>query len=291
MRSDKIFRYVLLASAYLLLVIVCGFFITAIYNSYPAFFKFGFKYISGKTWNPVSGEFGALPFIVGTLMTSLIALLISFPFSIIIALFLGEYFKKGVLNGFIKTSVELLAGIPSIVYGFWGLFVFVPFFRNIELLLGITPYGVGILSSSIVLAIMIIPYSSSIIREVITMVPKDIMEGAYSLGATRYEIIKKIILPYSMSGIFAGVLLSLGRALGETMAVTMVIGNSNILPASIFAPANTMASIIANEFTEATGNLYLASLIGIGLLLFVITAIINLVGKFIIKKFVVNTGV
>ncbi len=187
--------------------------------------------------------------------------------------------------------MELLAGIPSIVYGFWGLFVFVPFFRNIELKLNILPYGVGILSSSIVLAIMIIPYSSSIIREVITMVPKDIKEAGYSLGATRYEIIKKVILPYSMSGIFAGILLSLGRALGETMAVTMVIGNSNMLPSSIFAPSNTMASVIANEFTEATGHIYLSALIGVGLLLFIITTIINIIGKYIMKKISVFMGV
>jgi phosphate transport system permease protein len=291
MKSEKIFRYILLASAYLLLVIVCGFFITAIYNSYPAFFKFGLKFISGTTWDPVTNEFGALPFIIGTLLTSFISLIISFPISLIIALFLGEYFKTGILNSIIKTSVELLAGIPSIVYGFWGLFVFVPFFRDIELKLNILPYGVGILSSSIVLAIMIIPYSSSIIREVITMVPKDIKEAGYSLGATRYEIVKKIILPHSMSGIFAGILLSLGRALGETMAVTMVIGNSNMLPSSIFAPANTMASVIANEFTEATGNVYLSSLIGIGLLLFIITTIINIVGKYTLKKISVYMGV
>ena len=291
MKSDKIFRYILLASAYLLLVIVAGFFITMMYDSYPAFFKFGFKFISGTTWDPVTVEFGALPFIIGTLLTSFIALAISFPISLIVALFLGEYFKAGVLNSIIKTSVELLAGIPSIVYGFWGLFVFVPFFRNIELKLNILPYGVGILSSSIVLAIMIIPYSSSIIREVITMVPKDIKEAGYSLGATRYEIIKKVILPYSMSGIFAGILLSLGRALGETMAVTMVIGNSNMLPSSIFAPSNTMASVIANEFTEATGHIYLSALIGVGLLLFIITTIINIIGKYIMKKISVFMGV
>ncbi|MGA2297897.1 MAG: phosphate ABC transporter permease subunit PstC, partial [FCB group bacterium] len=206
-------------------------------------------------------------------------------------LFLGEYFTKGFLNNIIKSSVELLAGIPSIVYGFWGLFVFVPMFRNFEIMMGISPYGVGIFTSALILSIMIIPYSSSIIMEVITMVPKDLKEAAYSLGSTRFEMIRKVMLPYASSGIFAGVLLSLCRALGETMAVTMVIGNSNMLPASIFGPGNTMASIIANEFTEATSDLYLSSLIGIGLLLFVISIIINFTGKYIIKKFAPQSNI
>jgi phosphate transport system permease protein len=289
--GDSVFQATLKLSAYVLLVIIIGFFITTIFSSHSAFYRFGFKFITGSEWDPVSGIFGALPFIVGTLLTSFIALLISFPISLTVALFIGEYFTSGILNNIIKTSVELLAGIPSIVYGFWGLFVFVPVFRDFEMMLGIPPYGVGIFTSALILAIMIIPYSSSIIMEVISMVPKDLKEAAYSLGSTRYEMVRKVMLPYASSGIFAGVLLSLGRALGETMAVTMVIGNSNMLPASIFAPGNTMASIIANEFTEATSDLYLSSLIGIGLLLFVISIIINFTGRYIIKKFAPQSNV
>jgi phosphate transport system permease protein len=177
-----------------------------------------------------------------------------------------------------------LAGIPSVIYGFWGLFVLVPIVRELEIDLSVTPYGVGILTASLILSIMIIPYSASIGREVIQLVPADLKEAALSLGATRFEMIKKIVLPYARSGIFAGILLSLGRAVGETMAVTMVIGNSNFLPKTLFSPANTMASVIANEFTEATEALYLASLVEIGLLLFIVTMIINVIGRYIIHK-------
>ena len=180
--------------------------------------------------------FGALPFLVGTLLTSFIALIISIPFSLSIAIFLGEYATKGTVSSLLKSAVELLAGIPSIVYGFWGIFVLVPLIRNVELKLGVAPYGVGILTASVVLAIMIIPYSASIAAEVIQLVPADLKEAAYSLGATRFEVVRRIIVTYARSGIFAGILLALGRALGETMAVTMVIGNSHFLPTSHFQP-------------------------------------------------------
>ncbi len=189
------------------------------------------------------------------------------------------------LSSFIKSSIELLAGIPSVIYGFCGLFILVPVIRFIEIKLGITPFGVGIFTASIVLSIMIIPYSASLGREVIQLVPSDLKEAAYSLGATKFEVIKNIILPFARSGIFAGILLSLGRALGETMAVTMVIGNVNALPKNIFSPSNTMASIIANEFMEASpGSIHLSSLVGIGLLLFIITTIVNIIGKYVIKR-------
>ncbi len=186
--------------------------------------------------------------------------------------------------------VELLAGIPSIIYGFWGLFVLAPIVRALEIKMNLPPYGVGLFTASVILAIMIIPYSASIGREVIEMVPFEIKEAGYSVGATRYEVIRRIILPYAGSGILAGLMLSLGRALGETMAVTMVIGNSNFLPKSIFDPANTMASVIANEFTEATGEVYLSTLIEIGLLLFIVTASINLLGRAIIRMMKVEYG-
>jgi phosphate transport system permease protein len=252
--------------------------------SLPSIKALGISFLTGRTWDPVTLKFGALPFLVGTLITSFLALLISTFFSIPISIFLGYYYREGKASSFVKTVIELLAGIPSVIYGFWGLFFFVPIIRFIETALGVPPYGVGILASSLILAIMIIPYSASLGREVISLVPNDLKEAALSLGATRFEVIRKVILPYARSGIFAGILLSLGRALGETMAVTMLIGNSNFLPTSIFSPANTMASVIANEFTEATGAVYLSSLIELALLLFVVTTIINIIGKIIIIK-------
>ncbi len=180
--------------------------------------------------------------------------------------------------------IELLAGVPSIIYGFWGLFVLAPLVRRLELSLGVIPHGVGIFTAALVLAIMIIPFSASLGREVISLVPAELKEAALSLGATRFEVIQKIILPYAKSGIIGGLLLSFGRALGETMAVTMVIGNRNSIPTNIFSPANTLASVIANEFAEATEILYMASLTELALVLFLVTALLNILGKFIIRR-------
>ena len=264
-RSDALFFGVLNLSSLLILILLASIFVTLVVYSLPSIKAFGVHFFIDKTWDPVTGEFGALSFILGTLITSFLSLVISLPFSFSIAIFLGEYFTKGTPSSVLKSGVELLAGIPSIIYGFWGVFVLVPLVRLVEIELGVTPYGVGILTSSLILAIMIIPYSASIGTEVVQLVPSDLKEAAYSLGATRFEVIKAVILPYARSGISAGVLLALGRALGETMAVTMVIGNSNFLPTSIFSPANTMASVIANEFTEATEKIYLSSLVEIGL--------------------------
>jgi phosphate transport system permease protein len=282
--ADRLFFSLLNLSALLVLVLVAAISITLLVYSIPSIRTFGFSFFIQKTWDPVARVFGALPYLVGTLLTSFIALLISIPFSLSIAIFLGEYATKGALSSLLKSAVELLAGIPSIVYGFWGIFVLVPLIRNMELKLGVAPYGVGIFTASVVLAIMIIPYSASIAAEVIQLVPADLKEAAFSLGATRFEVIRKVIIAYASSGIFAGILLSLGRALGETMAVTMVIGNSHFLPTSIFSPGNSMASVIANEFTEATEELYLSSLVQIALLLFVVTMIVNLIGKYIIGR-------
>lgn len=289
MIQEKIFQNTLYISAFCVVALLIAIFCTLLHASLPAIKEFGVGFVYGKVWDPVSGEFGALPFLVGTLLTSFLALIISIPFSLAIAILLGEYLKKGVIATVLKSAVELLAGIPSIIYGFWGLFVLVPIVRDMEIKLGIIPYGVGILTASLILSIMIIPYSASIGREVIRLVPDDLKEAALSLGATRFEMIKKVSLPYARSGIFAGILLSLGRALGETMAVTMVIGNSNFLPKTLFSPSNTMASVIANEFAEATETLYLASLVEIGLLLFIVTMIINIIGRYIIQKMSVET--
>ena len=284
-RMEKVFRRTLIGIAIFLIVLTVGFFLTLVQQSMPSIKALGFSFLYGKIWDPVSDIYGAYPFLLGTLLTSFLALAISIPFSFSIAIFLGEYAPKGWLSEILKNIVELIAAVPSVIYGFWGLFVLVPIVRSFETSIGVLPYGIGIFTSSLILAIMIIPYAASLGREMIRMVPSSLKEGAYSLGATRFEVIKTVILPYTKSGLFAGVLLSLGRALAETMAVTMVIGNSSAIPTSIFAPGNTMASVIANEFTEAASTVYLSSLIELGLFLFVVTVIINLIGKTIIKRF------
>lgn len=286
--TETLFRKFLLLSAISIVVLLLAIFVTLLISSMPSIKAIGVQFIYGKTWDPVADEYGGLPFLVGTLLTSLLALIISTPFSLAVGLFLGEYFKKGAVSAIFKNIVELLAAIPSVIYGFWGLFVLVPIIRAVETKLGIAPYGVGILTSSVILSIMIIPYSVSLTIQVISLVPSSLKEAAFSLGATRFEVIRTVVFPYTRSGIFAGILLALGRALGETMAVTMLIGNSHIIPDSIFSPGNTMASVIANEFTEATGDIYLSSLIEMGLFLFIVTTIINVIGRQVIKRFSIN---
>lgn len=282
---ENLFKSSLVLIGVSILVLVLSFLLTLIVQSMPSIKALGFSFLYSKTWDPVANIYGTYPFLLGTLLTSFLALIISVPFSFAIAIFLGEYYPRGWFSEFLKNAIELIAAVPSVIYGFWGLFVLVPLVRSLEIKMGVTPYGIGIFTASIILAIMIIPYAASLGREMIRMVPSSLKEAAYSLGATRFEVIKKVILPYSKSGLFAGVLLSLGRALGETMAVTMVIGNTSIIPKSIFDPGNTMASVIANEFTEAASTLYLSSLIELGLVLFLVTVIINLIGKRIIKRF------
>ncbi len=282
--SDLIFKTILKTVGVLMLLLLAGIFVTLVVDSLPAMKATGFTFFTGTTWDPVFKEYGSLVFLVGTLLTSFLALAISLPFSLAIAIFLGEYFREGIVSSFLKSAVELLAGIPSVIFGMWGLFVLVPLVRQVEMQFGVIPYGIGILTASLILAVMIIPYSASISSDVVNLVPADLKEAALSLGATRYEMIKKVVLPSARSGIFAGVLLSLGRAIGETMAVTMVIGNANILPTSIFSPANTMASIIANEFAEATDAVYVSCLIEVGLLLMMVTLVISLIGRYIMHR-------
>ncbi|MFL5787280.1 MAG: phosphate ABC transporter permease subunit PstC [Flavisolibacter sp.] len=284
-RAETSFRRTLLITSVLMIVIAAGILLTLITGSLPSLKALGVKYLWGRTWDPVQNIYGALPFLLGTLITSFLALIISIPFSYAIAIYLGEYNTRGWVSGFLKNIVELVAAVPSVIYGFWALIVLVPIVRSLEAKFGIAPYGIGIFTASIVLAIMIIPYAASLGRELIQMVPSSLKEGAYSLGATRYEVLKNVSIPYTKSGLFAGLLLSLGRALGETMAVTMVIGNTNAIPTSIFAPGNTMASVIANEFTEADRTVYLSALIELGLVLFLVTVVINIIGKVIIKRF------
>ena len=281
--KDKIFKSLLFFAACSILFLAAGMIYALISKSIGAFSRFGIvDFITTSEWDPRSGneKYGALSFISGTLMTALLALLLCIPFSLPVALFNGEYFRGKKIASVVGSVVDLLAGIPSIVFGLWGFYTL----RPVIISLGISDQGFGILTASIVLAIMIIPYASSLSTEFISMVSNDLKEGAYSLGATRFEVIRKISLPMAGSGIFAAYILALGRALGETMAVTMLIGNTNGLPKSLLDTGNTMASIIANQFGEADG-LKLSSLIAIGLLLFLITAVINSGAKLIMKKF------
>jgi phosphate transport system permease protein len=282
-RSEKRFNVILAGSGLLIVLLLLAIFATLLVTALPAIKEFGVFFFIGRVWDATTETFGALPFLAGTLLTSFLALLISIPFSIAISLFLGEYFKAGAVSTFLRSAVEVLAGIPSVIYGLWGLFFLMPAVRFLEMKMGVAPHGVGILTSSLILAIMIIPFSASIGREVVTLVPGDLKEAAYSLGATRFEVIRNIVIPYARSGIIAGILLALGRAIGETMAVTMLIGNSNFLPRSIFSPANTMASVIANEFAEATG-VTAASLLYVALVLFLVTMVVNIIGTYVIQK-------
>ncbi|MCK9302902.1 MAG: phosphate ABC transporter permease subunit PstC [Bacteroidales bacterium] len=282
--KDKVVKILTFIAAVIILIICGGMVYSLVTGAVPAFEKFGVDFIFKKDWQytPDNEQYGALPFIVGTLITAFLAVIISFPFSMAVSLFVGEYFKDTKVAAFLGTATELLAGIPSIVYGLWGFYVL----RPIMVGMGLSEQGFGIMTSSVVLAIMIIPYAASLSSEFIRMVPNDIKEGAYSLGATKYEVVFHVILPAAASGISSSYILSLGRALGETMAVTMLIGNTNTLPTSLTDTANTMASIIANQFGEAAG-LKLSALIAIGLLLFLITALINFIAKMIIKKYAI----
>ena len=280
--NDKLYRIILFFAA-LVMPIVCGGVVYALVtDAHDAFEHFGFlQFLTSSDWSYTEGneQYGALPFITGTLMTTLLALIFCIPFSLPVELFVGEYFKGTKIASVLSTVTDLLAGIPSIIYGLWGFYTL----RPIIMSLNISPQGSGVLTASLVLAIMIIPYAASLSAEFIKMVPSDLKEGAYSLGATRAEVVRKVIFPVAGSGIFSSYVLAIGRALGETMTVTMLIGNTNNIPDSITSTGNSMASIIANQFGEADG-LRLSSLIAIGLILFLITALINMVGKIMIKR-------
>lgn len=280
--NDRLYRIMLFIAA-LIMPLVCGGVVYALVtDAYDAFEYFGFfQFLVSSEWSYAESaeQYGALPFITGTLMTTALALLFCIPFSLPVALFVGEYFKGTRIAAVLSTMIDLLAGIPSIIYGLWGFFTL----RPVIMTIGISPQGSGVLTASLVLAVMIIPYAASLSAEFIKMVPDDLKEGAYSLGATHAEVVRKVIFPVSGSGIFSSYILAIGRALGETMTVTMLIGNTNNIPDSITSTGNSMASIIANQFGEAD-DLRLSSLIAIGLILFLITAIINMIGKIMIKR-------
>lgn len=280
--QDKIFRVLLILSAVVIPIIGGGIVYSLTADASGAFEHFGFwNFIFSDDWVTTAGKenYGALPFITGTLLTTILALLMCIPFSLPVALFTGEYFRGKKIAAVLGTVTDLLAGIPSIIYGLWGFYVL----RNVFMHLNLSPQGSGILTAAFVLAIMIVPYAASLSSEFIKMVPSDLKEGAYAMGATRAEVIRRVVFPMAGSGIFSAYILAIGRALGETMTVTMLIGNTNQMPETLRTTGNTMASIIANQFGEADG-LKLSSLIAIGLLLFLITAVINMIGKILIRK-------
>lgn len=280
--QDKIFKVLLILSAIVIPVIGGGIVYSLTVDASGVFEHFGFwNFIFSDDWVTTAGKesYGALPFITGTLLTTILALLMCIPFSLPVALFTGEYFRGKKIAAILGTVTDLLAGIPSIIYGLWGFYVL----RNVFMHLNLSPQGSGILTAAFVLAIMIVPYAASLSSEFIKMVPSDLKEGAYAMGATRAEVIRRVVFPMAGSGIFSAYILAIGRALGETMTVTMLIGNTNQMPDTLRTTGNTMASIIANQFGEADG-LKLSSLIAIGLLLFLITAVINMIGKILIRK-------
>jgi phosphate transport system permease protein len=301
--ADSFFRYLTRAAALLVLAILLGFFASLVIGAWPAFRTFGADFLVAQTWNPVTDKFGALPPVYGTIVTSVIAMLIAVPVGIGIAIFLTELCPR-FLRQPVGIAIELLAGIPSIIYGIWGLFVFAPFlqqhvqpviiglFGYVPLLNQVfagPPYGIGMLTAGLILAIMVIPFISSIARDVFETTPAVLKESTYALGATKWEVIWSVVLPYGRSGVLGGVMLGLGRALGETMAVTFVIGNAHRISASILAPGTTISATIANEFTEAVGDLYTASLIALGFILFVITFIVLAIARYMLSRLELKT--
>src|SRR6185295_9198636 len=296
--TDSFFRYLTRAAAILVLGVLLGVFVSLAIGAWPAFHAFGLDFLTSQSWNPVTEKFGALAPIYGTIVTSLIAMLIAVPVGVSIAIFLTELCPY-LLRRPIGITIELLAGIPSIIYGIWGLFVLAPFLQQhvqpriidafgsvpvLSTLFAGPPYGIGILTASLILAIMVLPFITSISRDVFDAVPPVLKEAAFGIGCTKWEVFRKIVMPYTRVGVIGGVMLGLGRALGETMAVTFVIGNAHRISASILAPGTTISATIANEFTEAVGDLYTSSLIALGLLLFVITFVVLAIARYMLMR-------
>jgi phosphate transport system permease protein len=303
-RDDLIFKTVTQLSAIMVLVLLAGVMLSLLHGSLLAWRTFGLEFLITEKWNPVTEKFGALAPIYGTVVTSTIAMLIGVPVSLGIAIFLTEICPER-LRRTIGTAIELLAGIPSIIYGIWGLFVFAPWFQvhvqplfidtfaNIPVLNQLfagPPYGIGMLTAGLILAIMVLPFITSITREVFDTVPPVLKEAAYGIGCTRWEVIRRVVIPFTRVGIIGGVMLGLGRALGETMAVTFVIGNAHKIFPSILAPGTTISAAIANEFTEAVGDLYTSSLIALGLILFFITFIVLAAARLMLMRMAQKEG-
>jgi phosphate transport system permease protein len=296
--GDAAFRHLTRGAAFGVLVLLSGVIVSLIEGSLPTFRTFGLGFLVSEHWNPVTDNYGALPAIYGTVVTSTIAMVIAVPVGLMIAFFLTELCPQW-LRRPIGIAIELLAGIPSIIYGIWGLFLFAPFLQAtlqpflintlghtpiIAPLFAGPPYGIGILTSGLILAIMVLPFVTSITRDVFEAVPGVLKEAAYGLGCTTWEVVRNVVLPYARVGVIGGVMLSLGRALGETMAVTFVIGNAHRISASILAPGTTISATIANEFTEAVGDLYTSALISLGLILFVITFIVLAIARYMLMR-------
>lgn len=292
--GDQVFRVLTAFFAVSVILTLAGMAVQMTRSSVLSLQRFGFGFVLEQTWDPVHEVFGALPFVYGTIVSSLIALLIAVPISLGISIFLAEYSPRW-LRGPCSLLVELLAAVPSVIYGLWGIFVIIPWMRTtvepgLARLFDFLPFfqgphqGYGMLTGGIILAIMILPTISSISREVLRVVPNLLREGSLALGATRWESIRMVVLPAAKSGIIGAIILGLGRALGETMAVTMVIGNRPQIAASLFSPSYTMASVIANEYTEATSDLYLSALSEIGLILFIVTVLLNIVARLLVWR-------
>jgi phosphate transport system permease protein len=296
--TDTVFRWLTRLSAIAVLALLGGVIIALVEGSMMALRQFGFSFLIEEHWNPVTEQFGAIAPIYGTVLTSLIAMVIAVPVGLMIAFFLTELCPM-FLRRPIGIAIELLAGIPSIIYGIWGLFVFAPFlqrtlqpflidlFGPIPLLSSVfagPPYGIGMLTAGLILAIMVLPFITSISRDVFDAVPPVLKEAAYGLGCTKWEVFRKVVLPYTRVGVIGGVMLGLGRALGETMAITFVIGNAHRISSSILAPGTTISATIANEFTEAVGDLYTSSLIALGLILFFITFIVLAIARYLLLR-------
>jgi len=296
--GDPAFKGLTLAFAVLVLVVLAGVLVSLVLGAMPALQHFGFNFLVTEAWNPVTEKFGALAPVYGTLVTSAIAMLIGIPVAFGVALFITELCPNW-LKRPLSMMIELLAAIPSIIYGIWGLFVLAPFVQEhiepalidtlgtipgIGLLFQGPPLGIGVLTAGFILAIMVLPFISAVMRDVFETVPAVLRESTYALGATTSEVVWRVVLPYARIGVFGGILLGLGRALGETMAVTFVIGNAHHIHASLLQPGTTISAALANEFTEAVGDLYLSSLIALGLILFVITFIVLALAKLLLIR-------
>ena len=297
-RTEYIFRALTLAAALLVLALLAGVMVALVYGGWPALKQFKFGFLTSSIWNPVTDQFGALAPLYGTVITSLIALLIAVPLAFGIAVFLTETCPMW-LRSPIGTCIELLAAVPSIVFGIWGLFVLAPVLQHtvqpwlidtlgelpfIGKLFRGPPYGIGLLTAGFVLAVMILPFITSVMREVFLSTPRSLKEAAYGLGATQWEVVWDVVLPSARAGVVGGIMLGLGRALGETMAVTFVVGNAHRIATSLLAPGTTISASIANEFTEAVGKLYTSSLIALGLLLFVLTFVIIAAARLLLMR-------
>ena len=300
-RSDRIYRRILTGFALTLPVLILMLFGVLFVNALPALKRFGPSFLFTSTWDPVAEVYGAAPMIFGTLASSVVALLIAVPLALSVAIFLTEFAPRW-LRQPVAFLIELLAAIPSVVYGTWGIFVLIPFLRlhvvpPLKAVLGWTPffqgvfYGNSLLAGGVILAIMIVPYIAAVSREVLLAVPTSQREAALAMGATRWEAVRSAVLPYGRAGLIGAVILGLGRALGETMAVTMVIGNRHDIGVSLFQPAYTMAAAIANEFSEATTSMYLAALFEVGLILFVLTVVVNAIARILIWRVARGTAV